>query len=60
MSGVVAYFGRNLTEELTRKIATLKPLIVVFREASFDMSAQKVNVMEQFRIISPDTKVKVI
>lgn len=60
LSGVVAYFGRNLTEELTRKIATLKPLIVVFREASFDMSAQKVNVMEQFRIISPDTKVKVI
>lgn len=60
LSGIVAYFGKNITEELTRKIATLKPLIVVFRESSFDMSAQKVNVMEQFRIISPDTKVKVI
>lgn len=60
LSGVVCYFGENLTDELTRQIATLKPLIVVFKESTFDKSAQKVNVMEQFRIISPDTKVKVI
>ena len=60
LSGVVCYFGENLTDELTRQIATLKPLIVVFKESMFDKSAQKVNVMEQFRIISPDTKVKVI
>lgn len=60
LSGVVCYFGENLTDELTHQIATLKPLIVVFKESTFDKSAQKVNVMEQFRIISPDTKVKVI
>lgn len=60
LSGVVCYFGENLTDELTRQIATLKPLIVVFKESTFDKSSQKVNVMEQFRIISPDTKVKVI
>ena len=60
LSGVVCYFGENLTDELTRQIATLKPLIVVFKESTFDKSAQKVNVMEQFRIISTDTKVKVI
>lgn len=60
LSGVVCYFDENLTDELTRQIATLKPLIVVFKESTFDKSAQKVNVMEQFRIISPDTKVKVI
>lgn len=60
LSGVVCYFGGNLTDELTRQIATLKPLIAVFKESTFDKSAQKVNVMEQFRIISPDTKVKVI
>lgn len=60
LSGVIAYFGENLTEELARQIARLKPLIVVFREASFKKSAQKVNVLEQFRIISTDTKVKVI
>ncbi|MGF1953979.1 site-specific DNA-methyltransferase [Lactococcus lactis] len=60
LSGVVCYFGENLTDELTRQIATLKPLIAVFKESTFDKSAQKVNVIEQFRIISPDTKVKVI
>lgn len=60
LSGVVCYFGANLTDELTRQIAILKPLIAVFKESTFDKSAQKVNVMEQFRIISPDTKVKVI
>ncbi|WP_436644751.1 site-specific DNA-methyltransferase [Lactiplantibacillus plantarum] len=60
LSGVVCYFGENLTDELTHQIATLKPLIAVFKESTFDKSAQKVNVMEQFRIISPDTKVKVI
>ncbi len=60
LSGVVAYFGEKLTDELTREIATLKPLIAVFKESTFDKSAQKVNVSEQFRIISPDTKVRVI
>lgn len=60
LSGVVCYFGGNLTDELTRQIAILKPLLAVFKESTFDKSAQKVNVMEQFRIISPDTKVKVI
>lgn len=60
LSGVVCYFGENLTDELTHQIAVLQPLIAVFKESTFDKSAQKVNVMEQFRIISPDTKVKVI
>jgi len=60
LSGVVCYFGEDLTDELTRQIATLKPLIAVFKESTFDKSARKVNMMEQFRIISPDTKVKVI
>lgn len=60
LSGVICYFGQNLTDTLIRKIAALKPLIAVFKESTFNKSAQKVNVMEQFRIISPDTKVKVI
>lgn len=60
LSGVVAYFGNSLTEDLIRKIAGLKPLIVVFKESTFEKSAQKVNVLEQFRITSPETNVKVI
>ncbi|MGO3614034.1 MAG: site-specific DNA-methyltransferase [Leuconostoc mesenteroides] len=60
LSGVIAYFGDNLTNELTREIAKLKPLIAVFKESTFNNSSDKVNVLEQFRVISPETKVKVI
>ncbi|CAI2630453.1 hypothetical protein AKUH1B105A_09960 [Apilactobacillus kunkeei] len=60
LSGVVSYFGDDLTDDLIRKIANLKPLIAVFKESTFDKSSQKVNLLEQFRILSPDTKVKVI
>ncbi|KOY70954.1 site-specific DNA-methyltransferase [Apilactobacillus kunkeei] len=60
LSGVVAYFGDDLSDDLIRKIADLKPLIAVFKESTFDKSSQKVNLLEQFRITSPDTKVKVI
>ena len=60
MSGIVAYFDDNLTDNLTQKIAKFKPLIAIFKESTFNKSSQKVNVLEQFRIISPDTKVKVI
>lgn len=59
-SGVIAYFDNDLTDNLIQKIADLKPLIAVFKESTFNKSAQKVNVLEQFRVISPDTKVKVI
>lgn len=60
LSGVIGYFGENLTDDLIRKIASLKPLVAVFKESTFDKSSQKVNLLEQFRITSPDTKVKVI
>lgn len=60
LSGVICYFGEQLTDELTRSIATLKPLIAVFKESTFNKSSEKVNVLEQFRVISPDTKVKVV
>lgn len=60
LSGVLAYFGDYLTDDLTRQIAKKQPLIAVLKEATFKKSAQKVNALEQFRILSPDTKVKVI
>lgn len=60
LSGVICYFGKELTDELTREIAKMRPLIAVFKESTFSKSSQKVNVLEQFRINSPDTKVKVI
>ena len=60
VSGLVACFDDEVTEETIKQIAKLKPLTAVFREDSFPNSQAKVNLAEHFRIISPDTKVKVI
>ena len=60
VSGLVACFDDEVTEETIKQIAQLKPLTAVFREDSFPNSQAKVNLAEHFRIISPDTKVKVI
>jgi len=47
-------------EETIKYIASLKPLIAVFKDSSFADSQAKVNLAEHFRIISPNTKVRVI
>ena len=60
VSGLVACFSENISEDTIKEIAKLKPLTAVFREASFPDSQAKVNLGEHFRIISPETKVKVI
>lgn len=60
VSGLVACFSENVSEDTIKQIAGLKPLTAVFRESSFADSQAKVNLAEHFRIISPDTKVKVI
>jgi adenine-specific DNA-methyltransferase len=60
VSGLVACFADTISEETIKAIAALKPLTAVFRDATFPDSQAKVNLSEHFRIISPDTKVKVI
>ncbi len=60
VSGLVACFSESVSEDTIKQIAGLKPLTAVFRESSFTDSQAKVNLAEHFRIISPDTKVKVI
>ena len=60
VSGLVACFAPEISEEAIKQIAQLKPLTAVFRESSFPDSQAKVNLAEHFRIISPETKVKVI
>jgi len=60
VSGLVACFAPQISEEAIKQIAQLKPLTAVFRESSFPDSQAKVNLAEHFRIISPETKVKVI
>lgn len=60
LSGLAACFSESVSEETIKQIAGLKPLTAVFRDSSFSDSQAKVNLAEHFRIISPDTKVKVI
>jgi len=60
VSGLVACFADEISEEAIKQIAKLKPLTAVFKEGSFPNSQAKINLTEHFRIISPDTRVKVI
>ena len=60
VSGLAACFSDSVSEDTIKIIATLKPLTAVFKDSSFPDSQAKVNLSEHFRIISPDTKVKVI
>jgi adenine-specific DNA-methyltransferase len=60
VSGLVACFAENISEATIKEIAKLKPLTAVFRESSFADSQAKVNLAEHFRILSPETKVKVV
>jgi adenine-specific DNA-methyltransferase len=57
---LIACFDENVSEETIHNIAKRKPLRIVFRDASFKDSADKVNVKEIFKAISPETTVKVI
>lgn len=60
VSGLIACFSESVSEETIKAIASLKPLTAVFKDSSFPDSQAKVNLSEHFRIISPETKVKVI
>lgn len=60
VSGLIACFASDVPEETIKAIAKLKPLTAVFRDSSFADSQAKVNLAEHFRILSPDTKVKVV
>lgn len=57
---LVACFEENIPESVIRKIAGMKPLRVVFRDSSFNSDDNKINVEEIFKLITPDTRVKVI
>ena len=59
-TGLVACFDDNISEDTIKEIAKMKSSIAAFKDSSFVDSAAKINLSEQFRIISPDTKVKVI
>ena len=57
---LIACFDENISEEAIKIIAKMEPLRAVFRDSSFKTSANKINVEEIFKLISPDTSVRVI
>ena len=59
-TGLAACFDDEVPEETVKEIAKLKTLTAAFKDTSFGDSAEKINLSEHFRIISPDTKVKVL
>ena len=57
---LVACFNENISEAIIREIAKSQPLRVVFRDRSFENSPAKINVEEIFKLLAPNTRVKVI
>lgn len=57
---LIACFDENIPESVIKEIAKKQPLRVVFRDSSFSNSPSKINVGEIFKLMAPDTRVKVI
>lgn len=57
---LIACFDENVPDSVIKEIAKRQPLRVVFRDSSFADSPSKINVGEIFKLMAPDTRVKVI
>lgn len=57
---LIACFDENVPESVIKTIAKRQPLRAVFRDSSFENSPAKINVGELFKLLAPDTRVKVI
>ncbi|MGF0048031.1 site-specific DNA-methyltransferase [Streptococcus hyointestinalis] len=56
----IACFDDRITEETIRAIAQQKPQRAVFKDTSFTHSADKINLTQIFKEVSPETQVKVV
>lgn len=57
---LIACFDENIPDSVIKTIAKREPLRAVFRDSSFNGSPAKINVGEIFKMLAPDTRVKVI
>ena len=57
---LIACFDENIPDNVIKTIAKRQPLRAVFRDSSFANSPSKINVGEVFKLLAPDTSVKVI
>lgn len=57
---LIACFDMNVPESVIKIIAKRKPLRAVFRDSSFADDSAKISVGEIFKVLSPDTRIKVL
>ena len=57
---LIACFDEKVPTNVIETIARRNPLRAVFREECFTSSPDKINVEEIFKMITPNTRVKVI
>ena len=57
---LIACFEDNIPDSVIKEIAKKHPIRAVFRDSSFSNSPSKINVGEIFKLMSPDTSVKVL
>jgi adenine-specific DNA-methyltransferase len=57
---LIACFEERVSEKTIREIAGRKPLRAVFRDSGFASSPEKINVFEIFKLLAPNTNVRVI
>ena len=57
---LIACFDENIPDSVIKVIAKQQPLRAVFRDSSFAGSPSKINVGEIFKMMAPDTTVKVL
>ena len=57
---LIACFDENIPDTVIKEIAKRQPLRAVFRDSSFADSPAKINVGEIFKMLAPDTRVKVL
>ncbi|OLS01859.1 site-specific DNA-methyltransferase [Tissierella creatinophila] len=59
-NSLIACFEEKIDEELIKEIAKRRPSTAIFRDNSFKNSANRINLEEIFKSLSPNTKIKVL
>ena len=57
---LIACFDEKIPATVIETIARRQPLRAVFRDSSFSTSPEKINLTEVFKLLAPDTRIKVI
>ncbi|HBC95075.1 MAG TPA: site-specific DNA-methyltransferase, partial [Pelotomaculum sp.] len=57
---LIACFDKHISDAVVKEIAKRQPLRAVFRDSSFTSSPEKINVEEIFKLLAPNTSVKVL